>query len=75
MHMGLYEWTISRISDYSDSAFLVYDNGFVSGCSVYVVDAYTWYVNGAVRPSFYLEPDVVYVSGSGTQTDPYRISR
>ena len=28
----------------------------------------------AVRPVFYLKSDVIYVSGSGTQTDPYRIA-
>ena len=28
----------------------------------------------AVRPTFYLNSNVTYVSGSGTQTDPYRIA-
>ena len=28
----------------------------------------------SVRPSFYLEPDAVYVSGSGSKTDPMRIT-
>ena len=66
MYMGLYEWTISRSADYSDSAFYVFNNGDVSGD----------YVNNdnGVRASFSLESSVSYVSGSGSMSDPIVIN-
>ena len=66
MYMGLYEWTISRNADDSDSAFHVYDDGGV----------YDNYVNNylGVRASFNLESSVRYVSGSGSMSDPIVIN-
>ena len=66
MYMGLYEWTISRIADYSDRAFLVFSAGLVSYSRV----------NGlsGVRASFSLESSVSYVSGSGSMSDPIVIN-
>lgn len=63
MYMGLFEWTIT---DYysSSSIYFLSDQGRVSSGSS---SAY------AVRPVFYLNSDVIYVSGTGTQTDPYQI--
>ena len=66
MYMGLYEWTISRDADYSDSAFRVDRDGNVSNSSV----GY----NDAVRPSFNLESSITYVSGSGSASDPMVIN-
>ena len=66
MYMGLYEWTLSRHADYSDSAFFVYDVGFVRNNFVY-----SYY---AVRPSFNLESSITYVSGSGSASDPMVIN-
>ena len=66
MHMGYYEWTISRFADNSRGAFCVgYDGG-----------VYDYYVgsNGAVRPSFNLESSITYVSGSGSASDPMVIN-
>ena len=63
---GLTEWTISRTSDDSLSAFYVYSAGNVASGGVF--SGY------GVRPSFYLESTVGFSSGSGTQTDPYRVS-
>lgn len=64
MYMGLNEWTITRLSDVSFYAFLVYNSGFVTtNLSSYL----------AVRPCFYLTSSTTYVSGTGTQSDPYRI--
>ena len=64
--MGLFEWTISRNLDTVDGLFNVYFAGQISSDLVY---------NGAaVRPSFYLESNVVLSGGSGTSTDPYRIT-
>ena len=68
MYMGLTEWTISRYSSYTYSAYRVYYSGSVSG------DYVSKYSMNAVRPSFYLESSVSYASGSGTATNPIRIN-
>ena len=68
MDIGLFEWTISPgISNNSDSAFYVSLEGHV-GRSVVYDKSY------AVRPCFYLNSNVTYVSGTGTQSDPFRIN-
>ena len=66
MYMGYYDWMISRNSDYSNSAFVVYgvgrvDNRYVSSRS-------------GVRPSFNLLSSITYVSGSGSAVDPILIN-
>ena len=66
MYLGANEWLISRSSDRSDGAFGVSDAGYVG---YYIVDDTL-----AVRPSFYLESDVTYASGSGSMTDPLKIN-
>ena len=66
LYLGSNEWTISRVSSSSNSAFLVASYGPVDGLS--------GVANGlAVRPVFYLSSLVNYVSGTGTQSDPFRI--
>ena len=66
MYMGLYEWTISRDAGYSDNAFGVSNDGYVS---YYYVTNYF-----GVRASFNLESSVSYVSGSGSMSDPIVIN-
>ena len=66
MHMGYYDWTISRHADRSDYAFGVDIDGNVR--SSYVSYRY------AVRPSFNLESSITYVSGSGSASDPMVIN-
>ena len=66
MHMGYYDWTISRSADYSNGAFDVYNDGRVLDNHVYN------YI--AVRPSFNLESSITYVSGSGSASDPMVIN-
>ena len=66
MYMGLYEWTISRIADGSDRAFDVDFGGNVSNFNVHG--------NYGVRASFNLESSVSYVSGSGSMSDPVKLS-
>ena len=65
MYSGVYEWTISRYSDYTLDAFFVN----YAGC------VYNNNVNNlvGVRPSFYLESSVEFSSGDGTIDSPYRI--
>ena len=67
MHMGLYEWTISRDSSNSYRAFGVLRAGDLDINTVYNVDS-------AIRPVFYLTSSITYVSGSGTSSDPIRIN-
>ena len=67
MHMGLFEWTITRRSNDLGRVFQLNSTGNVL---VTVANAN----QGAVRPAFYLNSDVIYISGSGTQTDPFRIA-
>ena len=66
MYMGYYDWMISRISAYSDDAFLVVSVGRVSSRSVN--SGY------GVRPSFNLSSSITYVSGSGSMSDPILIN-
>ena len=66
MHMGYYEWTISRSAVGSDDAFGVGRGGGVVRDNV---DD-----DLAVRPSFNLESSTTYVSGSGSADDPMVIN-
>ena len=66
MHMGYYEWTVSRDAGGSGGAFLVYNDGGVGGGHVSS--------GSAVRPSFSLESSITYVSGSGSASDPMVIN-
>ena len=66
LYGGGWDWTISRDSDYSSSAFLVYGYGSVYNNNVNN--------NYGVRPSFSLLSSTTYVSGSGSMSDPVRIN-
>ena len=66
LYLGSYEWTISRNSGRTNSAFFVNSAGDVLNTSV--LSSY------AVRPSFNLESSVKYVSGSGSMSDPVRVN-
>ena len=65
LHTGLFEWTISRVSDASSRAFIVNVDGGVD-----------WYNVGnhyVVRPSFSLSSSIKFTSGEGTAVNPIRI--
>ena len=64
MYMGTQEWTISPTSG---GAIFVSSTGAVNGSMS--MSGY----NNAVRPVFYLNSDVEYASGSGTESDPIRL--
>ena len=66
MYMGYYDWTISRISDDSNLAFIVNSDGVVS-------DDRVGFYSG-LRPSFNLSSSITYVSGSGSMSDPIRVN-
>ena len=63
--LGSTEWTISRCSNVSLQSFRIFGSGEVWRGSTRE--------NGAVRPTIYLNSDVEYISGTGTQSDPFRI--
>ena len=66
LYLGSTEWTISRSSDDTLNAFIVYSAGYVYNFSV------TY--GCAVRPSFNLLSSTTYVSGSGSMSDPVRVN-
>ena len=67
MYMGLWEWTISRISSSTNYAFSVYSAGYVIGDNRVTVTP-------AVRPVFYLSSNVAYAGGTGEINSPIRLS-
>ena len=67
MYMGLWEWTISHTSGYTDVSFVVSAAGVVH-------DRYVSTYFHAARPVFYLSSNVNYASGNGTIDSPIRLS-
>ena len=68
LYMGIFEWSISRRSDTSYFSTGISSDGRVS--FDYVDSRY----NGAVRPTFYLNENVILNGGSGLAVDPYKIT-
>ena len=68
MNININEWTISRRSDATTSAFYVFSTGSVNGRG----NVYS--SSGGVRPVFYLTSSTTYVSGSGSSADPIRVT-
>ena len=66
MNININEWTISRRSVDSLSAFQVFSSGCVTNTSV----SFSF----GVRPVFYLTSSITYASGSGLSTDPIRVN-
>ena len=67
LYLGSAEWTISRSSNYTNVAFFISGNGAIN-------DNYIYTNSLAIRPVFYLNSNVSYVSGGGTELNPYRIN-
>ncbi len=65
LYMGLYEWTISPFSSYSNIVFNVNRSGNLYSSSASI--------GNAVRPVFYLKSNVEYAGGSGTESDPFTL--
>ena len=68
LYTGLYEWTLSRNSVGSGSAFGVY----AAGCVSYVSVGYS--LGNVLRPSFSLSSSIKFTSGEGTAVNPIRIN-
>ena len=66
LYLGSHEWTISPVSSSSTFVFLLNDGGILSNSSA----LYGY----SARPVFYLNSNVTYVSGDGTESNPYKIS-
>ena len=66
LYSGVHEWTISPNSDTFYNVFVIDTIGYV--------DDYNVSYFSSVRPCFYLNSNVTYVSGTGTQSDPFRIN-
>ena len=70
MFIGINEWTITRSSDSADFVFCV----GATHCIRQTTLKDSSMVDFGVRPVFYLNPDVAYISGTGTESDPFRIA-
>ncbi len=66
LYLGTDEWTITPNSSYYYSVFRLYDVGRLG--ADHARNGYS------ARPVFYLNSNVTYVSGDGTESNPYRIS-
>jgi len=69
MYMGSVEWTMSKPNSPTTAtgAFFIFQTGYVNTFAG--VTAYC-----AIRPTFYLDNSVVYISGNGTIIEPFRVS-
>ena len=68
MYMKLYEYTLIVPSQYSNRIFIIHGGGSLT--SSYGDATYEW----SVRPVFYLNANVNIDDGTGTLSDPYRLS-
>ncbi len=64
LYTGNYEYTITRAAKYSDEIFGIFKNGLVS---LFKLPNN----NDTFRPTFYLSSSALYVSGTGTLSNPY----
>ena len=72
MYMGLREWSITRCAvQMTSTGFVLEEAGNIGNNNI---DDITFRASSLVRPVFYLNSDVEYVSGTGTQSDPIRIN-
>ena len=68
LYLGVNEWMISMEYKYSQYyPYYIVNNGYI------LANEFSYSNYRAVRPTFYLNADVQYSSGTGTAVDPYRI--
>ena len=67
LYLGSTEWTITRTSDTLSGAFRVDSSGYIGY-------DYSTSLSHEVRPCFYLNSNVSYVSGTGSSSEPFRIN-
>ena len=66
LYLGGFEWTISRSTVNTYDAFHVGYRGYLVNVNVHDTNS--------VHPSFYLKSSVSIADGTGTSSDPYRLS-
>jgi len=66
LFLGIFDCTISPNLSSDSTMFIVYYDGNVTGTGVF-------YSLG-VRPTFYLNSNIVLTGGIGTETNPYRVN-
>ena len=71
LYSGNKEWTISRNSNDKSFVFFVYSDWGIGDVSA---AAYATSNSFVIRPTFYLNSDVQYISGIGSQSNPFRIA-
>ena len=77
MYMGNTEWTITPLINNMYSVYQCTSSGIIDSqiAGRGTGGAGERYLeSGAIRPTFYLNSNVQYVSGDGTQENPYRIA-
>ena len=76
LYLGQNEWTISRDSSDTSSAFIVTSTGSVSSSSVYAYSLLSTVIANqyATRPVFYLNSSITYSGGTGEASNPVRIN-
>ena len=67
LYMGIFEWTITRVADYSDYAIRLRSVGNTGQVGVNID-----YLS-VIRPTMYLNSNVKIIDGDGTSTNPYII--
>ncbi len=66
LYLGTDEWSISRLPSYDNLAYTFNANGRISNSGA------TY--KRVIRPTFYLNSGVLYISGTGTSSNPIRIN-
>ena len=70
------EWALnsSDAFGYDNVWILIFEGGMVAPTPPTDPDGNLYREQNAARPVFYLNSDVSYVSGTGSQEDPYRVA-
>ena len=66
LYLGSNEWTITPSSSNSYDSFIILNYGYLGFNLAFG--------NISARPTFYLKSNVAIIDGTGTSTDPYRLS-
>ncbi len=66
LYLGIYEWTISRVSNNGNVVKILDRTGLAS-------NSFFVYANYGARPVIYLSSDVKTIDGSGLETEPFKI--
>ena len=69
--MDLSDWTISRCTDDSNYSYAIGNYVFVGGIGG---TGFSLVKGSAIRPTFYLNSNVNYISGEGSKNDPIKLS-